>query len=220
LRLPTEIRERIWALAATVDRVQVYKTDHLEVNGYLRYRRGGGGGAVLTAPDGSVHMRHPDHGHGACCPVRERSAFRLPAVSRQIYMETATLAYSMNIFRANVDLAYSGNWAMKRLMLAHRNAVTAVEMDEELLRRYIFAKAGSFIHTVRTPHSLRSRAFRNLTHVHISLHTQKAVLKGLRQRHWSSDYDAEAHEWFKVECEKFLKGIEGLDLVVVFQTEA
>jgi hypothetical protein len=134
-------------------------------------------------------------------------------------METATLAYSMNIFRANVNLAYSGNWAMEHLMLAHRNAVTAVEMNEELLRSYIFAKAGSFIHTIRTPHSLRSRAFRNLTHIHISLSTQKAVLKSFRLRHWSSDYNAETHEWFKVKCEKFLKRIEGPNLVVVFQTE-
>jgi hypothetical protein len=135
-------------------------------------------------------------------------------------METATLAYSMNIFRANVDLVRSSNWAMKRLMLAQRDAVTAVEMDEELLRRYMFTEVGNFIRTRPTPHSLRSRAFRNLTHVHISLHTQKAVLKGLRQPHWSNDYDAETYEWFKVECEKFLKRIEGPGLVVVFQTEA
>jgi hypothetical protein len=165
-------------------------------------------------------MRHPDHGHGACCPVRERSAFLLPAVCRQIYIETATLAYSMNVFRANVDLFHFNNWATSRLMLAQRDAVTAVEMDEELLRKHMFTKTGSFIHTRRTLHPLRARAFRNLTHVHISLCTQKAVLKSFRKRHWSSDYDADTHVWFLTRCEKLLKKIEGPDLVVVFQTEA
>jgi hypothetical protein len=165
-------------------------------------------------------MRHPDHGHGACCPVRERSAFRLPAVSRQIYIETATLAYSLNIFRANVDLFHFNNWASSHLMMAQRDAVTAVEMDEELLRKHMNMDSSCWMRTRKTLHPLRKRGFRNLTHMHISLHTQKAVLKSFRKRHWSSDYDADTHMWLLVQCEKLLKEIEGPDLVVVFQTEA
>jgi hypothetical protein len=134
-------------------------------------------------------------------------------------METATLAYSLNVFRANVDLFHFDNWAMRRFMLAQREAVTAVEMDEELLRKHLFISSGHSMRTRRTLHPLRKRAFRNLTHVHISLHTQKAVLKSFRKRHWSSDYNEKAHKRLLIDCEKLLKEIEGPDLVVVFQTE-
>jgi hypothetical protein len=135
-------------------------------------------------------------------------------------METATLAYSLNVFRANVDLFHFDNWAMRRLMLAQREAVTAVEMDEELLRKHMFMKTVNFMRTRDKLHPLRKRAFCNLTHVHISIHTQKAVLKSFRKRHWSSDYDEKAHKRLLIDCEKLLKEIEGPDLVVVFQTEA
>jgi hypothetical protein len=58
----------------------------------------------------------------------EPSAFHLPEVCRQIYSETTTLGYSLNVFAVSYNLNYSSNWATG-LLAAYRKAITHIEPD-------------------------------------------------------------------------------------------
>jgi hypothetical protein len=56
------------------------------------------------------------------------SAFHLPEVCRQIYSETTTLGYSLNVFAVSYTLDYYPNWATG-LLPAYRKAITHIEPD-------------------------------------------------------------------------------------------
>jgi hypothetical protein len=96
LRLPPEIRNKIWAFAVKVDRILVAPTSYCwAATRYIVTKRGG----VVVEDDGAIALRHRRSALGRqCCPVHHLGAFHLPEVCRQVYIETATLAYSSNIF--------------------------------------------------------------------------------------------------------------------------
>ena len=93
-------------------------------------------------------------------------------------------------------------------MPIQRASITSVEMDEEVLHKHL---------RHHQPHSLRHRGLPNLKYVHISLSTQRNLVKGLRKPSWDSDYNLEAHKKMLKDVEARLKAIEGGKLVVVFQ---
>jgi hypothetical protein len=67
------------------------------------------------------------------------SAFHLPEVCRQIYTETATLAYKLNIFVINnfqLDAFEKNRWIQKRLP-AQRNAITAIAPQKPVLNEFL-----------------------------------------------------------------------------------
>jgi hypothetical protein len=104
------------------------------------------------------------------------SAFHLPEVCRQIYSETATLAYKLNIFVINNfhwDAFERYRWIRKRLP-AQRNAITAIAPQESVLWEFLDSDM-SFLDT-----------FPNLEYIEITPETfcratrdEPVVLRGL-----------------------------------------
>lgn len=197
LRLPPEIRNRIWIFAMKVDRVQVWSTRcRLHGLNILSARKGG---AIALDAHGEPILKHKDNFGPICCPLRDLSAFHLPEVCRQVYAETSTLAFSVNTFllgRRAFSQKYNWN---KTLMLAQRDAITKVEFGHRDL--YI---------SLYSPHpiSLRSRGFRNLKDCYIPLQTLKNFTQNWVDRDWVAYIS------------RRLKEVEGDDLVVTFEKEA
>jgi len=65
------------------------------------------------------------------------SAFHLPEVCRQIYSETAVLAYKLNIFVVGFGIGRSNSKWVKSLLPAQRNAITAIAPTDSFLDDYI-----------------------------------------------------------------------------------
>jgi hypothetical protein len=61
------------------------------------------------------------------------SAFHLPEVCRQIYPETAVLAYKLNIFVIGIGVGRSNKKWIRKLLPAQRDAITAIAPTEEFL---------------------------------------------------------------------------------------
>jgi hypothetical protein len=103
LRLPPEVRNVIWTFAVGVDLVFIRQKSKrpLRAKGYG------------VAFDGQIRRFEDD---------RQLAAFHLPEVCRQIYAETATLAYSTNTF-----LPCGAEW-IRALSLTQRRAISRVEL--------------------------------------------------------------------------------------------
>jgi hypothetical protein len=204
LRLPAELRHRTWTFAVKVDRIFVPTAYCWVVRQHVVRK----GGAVALEENGEIASRHPESSWTSCCPVRQRGAFHLPEVCRQIYIETATLAYSSNIFLVDSDSLSCQNWARKKISLAQRDAIVRVEMDYGALFKQLFG----------VPASLRLRGFRNLTHIHVPLRMQhEQVLKHLSI--YPALYDLDLAEEYPTICEAKLKEIDGSDIEVVFEDD-
>jgi hypothetical protein len=65
------------------------------------------------------------------------SAFHLPEVCRQIYSETAVLAYKLNIFIIGIGIGRSNKKWIKKLLSAQRDAITAIAPTDRFLDSYI-----------------------------------------------------------------------------------
>jgi hypothetical protein len=206
LRLPPEIRKKIWTFAVQVDCVQApiiycWETRRHQFNK---------GGAVAVQDNGAIATRHLETDTDNCCPFRQLGAFHLPEVCRQVYIETATLSYSTNIFLVGSESLLCKNWARKEILLAQRDAITKVELGFEILTRHYFS-------TYVWPASLRRRGFRNLTHVYISCHTRKVSVKKWRRHLYLWELHLKGSKELLTWCEAKLREKEGSDLVVVFE---
>jgi hypothetical protein len=209
LRLPPEIRKKIWTFAVQVDRVRVFKEIcwHLRDMGQPHLNKGG---AVAVEDDGAIALsQHPGYPY-PCCASHQLAAFHLPEVCRQIYIETATLSYSSNVFLVDEESLMCKNWAKGEILLAQRDAITRVELGLNILNKQLWKNH-------RPTYSLKQRSFRNLTHTYVSFHTQKLLVKD--SIHWMLDHDETDISKFLNWCEAKLKDIEGSDLVVVFEED-
>jgi hypothetical protein len=208
LRLPPEIRKKIWTFAVHVDRVLVALKEHCFETEQDRVTKGG---AVAVEDDGAIASPHPENALGErCCLFHQLGAFHLPEVCRQVYIETSTLAYSSNIFLVGDESLLCKSWATKMILLAQRDAISRVELKpcllgERLLKDY------------EPIYPLRRRGFRNLTHIHVSFHTQKRLMK--EAIYWVSDYAKTDTSKLLAWCEAKLKKTEGSDIVVVFEQD-
>jgi hypothetical protein len=205
LRLPPELRIKIWTLAVKVDRAQVTPSLHHWTYKPTTPQKGG---AVAIEEDGGIIMQHPDPDLGGCCPTRQCGAFHLPEVCRQIYVEAATLAYSSNIFTVDRRFFLLKNWARTSLLPAQRDAIAAVELDKDVLRDYL-------LYQPRRP--LVACGLRNLTHVHVSLHTQIDYLRDYPLGSPTRPYNADVWCWLEEEFKAKFKQTEGTDLAVILE---
>ena len=93
-----------------------------------------------------------------CCASKQKSSFHLPEVCRQIYSETATLAYHINTFLLS-DEGYNPKWTWaKYLTKRQRNAITSIRMS--------YCDIKYFVHGA--PQSLTARTFPNLERIWIT----------------------------------------------------
>jgi hypothetical protein len=209
LRLPPEIRKKIWTFAVQVDRVRVSKEScwHMRHMGQPHVTNGG---AVAVEDDGAIALSQHLGSAYQCCPSRQLAAFHLPEVCRQIYIETAMLSYSSNIFLVGEESLMCKNWAKGEILLAQRDAITRVELGLNILNTQLWKNH-------RPTYSLKQRSFRNLTHIHVSFHTQKLLVKD--SIHWMLDHDETDISKLLTWCETKLKDIEGSDLMVVFEED-
>jgi hypothetical protein len=169
------------------------------------------GGAVAVEDDGAIALsQHPGYPY-PCCASHQLAAFHLPEVCRQVYIETSMLSYSSNIFLVGEESLICRNWAKGEILLAQRDSITRVELELDILNTQLWK-------THRRPtYSLKQRSFRNLTHIYVSFHTQKLLVKD--SIHWMLDRDVTDISKLLTWCEKKLKDIEGSDLVVVFEED-
>ena len=68
----------------------------------------------------------------ARAPEKRPSAYHLPEVCRQVYSETATLAYKLNMFILGASQVLSPNWATM-LLPAQREAITRIKPEPRYL---------------------------------------------------------------------------------------
>jgi hypothetical protein len=208
LRLPPEIRNKIWTLAVQVDRVQVCTLYCMRT----RDNRHTKGGAVAVEDDGAVASLH-EKSDRDCCAIRQLGAFHLPEVCRQVYIETATLSYSSNIFLVGPGSMVYKNWSKQKILLAQRDAIARVELEYNILDDQIYRH--NYLNR-----SLKQRGFRNLTHIHVPLRTRNLLVKDWRRFNYRYVPDLEEPKEFLTWCETRLKQIEGSDLVVVFEGDS
>jgi hypothetical protein len=194
----------IWTYAVKVDRILVTTSYCWETRRHAVTR----GGGVAMEGYGKIASRHLDDSWTSCCPLRELGAFHLPEVCRQVYIETATLAYSSNIFLANRDALSCKNWAREKFSLAQRDAIARVELDVCALYKQMR----------RIPGPLRLRGFRGLTHIHIPLHVLRMLVREY-YTHYNASYDPDILKKVGAICEAKLKEIEGSHIVVVFEDD-
>jgi hypothetical protein len=101
---------------------------------------------------------------------RKLSAFHLPEVCRQIYAETATLAYSTNTFALfPLDLGW-----VETLSRTQRKAITRVEINNFYKYLYLFKFRFSMA-------SLRNKGLVRLTHCHVSIGEQQLAKTDLHE---------------------------------------
>lgn len=124
LRLPTEIRNRIWNFACGGQLVKLpSKWRTSEKGGAVRYD--GDRSLLATGDLNTICNQRPG-------PTRVLSAFHLPEVCRQIYSETALISYGENVFDLTFIDLHSGS-SMSRLMSAQRRAITTLKPDPRYL---------------------------------------------------------------------------------------
>jgi hypothetical protein len=121
LRLSAELRIRIWEYALTHE----YITLRLKSRGPRQGKAAGG--ARYTAIDGRAEVAS--------------SAPYLPETCRQVYIDTATLAYSLNIFYLGV--LHDMNVSLKHLSQfpALKHAIRAIEVGQAISVWYNVRKA-------------------------------------------------------------------------------
>jgi hypothetical protein len=122
LRLPPEVRHIIWRFTLGGELVQL-----------PRYcQRGQRGYAVRYEQDRSISEHGIISGRHTLRIREMSSAFCLPQVCRQIYSETAFLAFSSSTFVIDSDYL-NQNTGILRLKPARRRAITSIEPQCEAL---------------------------------------------------------------------------------------
>jgi hypothetical protein len=141
-------------------------------------------------------------------------AFHLPEVCRQLYAETAVLAYTLNTFIVDSHFLDYNTWASK-LMPAQRNSI-----------KYVVASQDFFSHHASDQHtlSLKHRAhgpLRNLCHIRIRRDARNQFL-GDRSVAYLSNQDLtqdQTQEQWKAWTVRKLKEIEGEEVEVEFEAD-
>ncbi|KAH7408109.1 hypothetical protein DE146DRAFT_776380 [Phaeosphaeria sp. MPI-PUGE-AT-0046c] len=234
IRLPAEIRNAIWKLAVGGHRVNPWKND--QVTG--RQVKGGAFVAKDTLPSETrldIHssitemtyarfcrhmeltMRAMQSDH--LCTVRSMknlqralTAFHLPEVCRRIYADSATLAYSVNIFKLGRQ---DGTW-INCLLRAQRDAMLSVDLSMYFATDMYSGKI-SCTSLQSTISSLRSR-FPNLRQVHIADKAKEMV----ESSHLVAVGDMprrEVEKWHE-HIVSLVKGKEGDDIEVLVEPAA
>jgi hypothetical protein len=118
LRLPGEIRNKIWELA--MGRYYVnFKEVVFSKTATSLYTKTIG--CVQASPTDDTPQPH---------------AFHLPEVSRQVYFETSTLGYKLNNFIIDFDMAGNKEY-MEALLPGQREAITALMPETHFFETYI-----------------------------------------------------------------------------------
>ncbi|KAF2821700.1 hypothetical protein CC86DRAFT_426049 [Ophiobolus disseminans] len=120
LRLPAELRAKIWGYALTYEYIVLQRANCGSRLGKLK------GGARSTAHNGRME--------------KELSALHLSETCRQIYSETATMAYELNIF--HIGVIHDMNVSLPHLSQfpALKNAISKVEISEVISVWYNYRK--------------------------------------------------------------------------------
>ena len=142
-------------------------------------------------------------------------AFHLPRVCRQIYRETATLAYSLSnlTFPCHincedcVDDGIFEQWNLK----ANRDAITTIELNADFIKKYTWLYYNQSILRVTYP---------NLRCIYVS---KSAVEYTVEKWEWTSIAEAlglleskTLRQW-RIIFEGMIKHIEGEDMKVIFR---
>ncbi|KAJ4345258.1 uncharacterized protein N0V89_011388 [Didymosphaeria variabile] len=148
LSLPGEIRNMIWRYAMTGNVVKISEDDERslydDVKTWEKIQVAFQGHAVQVQDEGSpTRWRNAFYLHEDT-PV---AAFHLPEVSRQIYTETATLAYPDTVFYLD-----TGRWGAPlfvqtwsaTLTPAHKDAITDISINKNYLEYYLNESRRSF----------------------------------------------------------------------------
>jgi hypothetical protein len=189
LRLPPEIRNKIWAFAVQVDLVYNWQSYGPRLD--LPF-----GFAVARKTGGVIDDNN--------CQPRQSSAFHLPEVCRQIYAEVGTLAYSTNTFLVRFNSAFSMHW-VKHLIPAQRDAITSVELGGFMSYWPGYADSRK---------SLRNIGLRNLTHCYVSLYWSES----LNEHYNDLFFDIEGTEDERTAViQQRVEAAEGKDMIVVIQ---
>ncbi|KAF2132762.1 hypothetical protein P153DRAFT_173054 [Dothidotthia symphoricarpi CBS 119687] len=201
LRLPPELRNKIWAF--TMSRQFVIVDPALESGEVIKKNCVG---AV------SVQSKSMDSSGGLAGHYQTKglsSTFHLPKVSRQVYSETATLAYSTSTFIIGWSILNYNDWA-KRLLPAQRNAIEVIE-----------AKASVVAALVESPSYSKKtmiiQCFPNLKRFTI---TQKAFQEVKRYSVMYNPSITLTNEEYEVRIETRLKESAGADVDIVFEGNA
>ena len=188
LRLPGELRNKVWEFAMGGQYVKVPPCGEAK------------GGAVT--PRSRLRPRASKYKND-----KLPSAFHLPEVCRQIYSETATLAYRLNTFIADSSLLNYVNWST-RLLPAHRNAISAVEPEASFFQTWINSRAGS----------LRQQSFPKLQRIIVSKESMEEVMTFFEYARRSfSLADPGPLVDFQFWTVHKLKALEGEDIEVEFE---
>jgi hypothetical protein len=118
LRLPGEIRNKIWEFAMGRYYVNIKEVVHSKTATSLYMKVAG---CAQISPTDDTPQAH---------------AFHLPEVSRQVYSETATLGYKLNTFIIDFDMA--GNKEhMEALLPGQREAITTLMPETHFFEAYV-----------------------------------------------------------------------------------
>jgi hypothetical protein len=141
---------------------------------------------------------------------RQLSAFHLPEVCRQIYAETATLAYSTNTFLLCSHDPFWLPW-IRALSLTQREAITSIELRDlyEYLRDFRFRQSVA---------SLRCQGLVGLTHFHVSIAAQESAKRSIDSRALDRflEIPKDRQSWVRF-VTYVVKHQEGQDVVVEVQ---
>jgi hypothetical protein len=134
-------------------------------------------------------------------------------VCRQIYDETATLAYSINTFILDSgDNRYSG-W-IDSLSIAHQQAIVSLEYNKWRIMDDILGQVPS-----GTPRSLKSTKFPSLKHCYVPFQTLESYKEWCDSHPTHESLSSHSMEKFASDTiERGLERYEGNDLIVEFQS--
>jgi hypothetical protein len=126
---------------------------------------------------------------------RQLSTFHLPEVCRQIYAETAILAYSTNTFALfPLDSGWVGT-----LSQIQRKAITRVELNDLYKYLHLF----QFRYGMA---SLKNKGLIRLTHCHVSISEQQLAKKDLREPFLSLSNDRKSWVRLVTDAVRFQEG--------------
>lgn len=198
LRLPPEIRNRIWSYACGGQLVM------LPENSYW-YWYEEKGGAICFEPEkeliltiGNVHTIDRIRGS----PTEVISAFHLPEVCRQIYAETALTSYRENIFLCD-SLSISRTSHMSRLIVAQRRAITTVEFHPRVLWYIIDLEEDKLPRRITTVlPNVRSFSITKLAMEYVRLRrmrNRREPRESWSQEQWRAWVTARLKQWWKID---------------------
>jgi hypothetical protein len=144
-------------------------------------------------------------------------AFHLPGVCRQLYAETAVLAYTLNTFTVDSEFLNYNTWASK-LVPAQRNSIKYVVVSQDFLSYHV---------SDQPTLSLKRRSYdplRDLCHIRIPRDAREQFLRDRSNSMYAylSNQDLpqdQTEEQWKAWTVRKLKEIEGEEVEVEFEAD-